>query len=91
MEVVQWVVQLTADFDSTATNDEAVALLELLSRSDDLFYEVSWTILHFIESAPGWPIWPALLGTSGEYADILRIRLKNAGLMPPRATADTKE
>ena len=89
-ETVDWVVRLTDSFQSAATDDEAVALLDLLSRSDDDMFEVNWTILHFIESAPGWSVWPALLATSGWWADLLKKRLKNAGLMPP-ATADIKE
>ena len=91
--MVDWVVATTDRFDSAATDEEAAALVELLSRSDDLFYEVPWFILHFIETAPGWPLWPVLQNTKGEWADLLRLRLKNAGLMPPPANraVDLKE
>ena len=91
MADVKWVVDLTDSWTSIATDEEAEALVELLSRSDDLFYEVAWTILHFIETAPGWPLWAILQNANGEWADILRVRLRNAGLTPPLAAADTKE
>ncbi|MEO1731533.1 MAG: hypothetical protein AAFR64_12445 [Pseudomonadota bacterium] len=82
-EMVDWVVALTDSWDAASTDQEAEALIKLLSRSDDDFFGVAWTIIHFIETAPNWPNWSALEKVSGEWADILRVRLKNAGLMPP--------
>jgi hypothetical protein len=84
VETVEWAGELIDDFVKPATDEEAVALLELLSRFDDSScFGLNWTILHFIETAPNWPIWSALKNTPGEWPETLRQRLENAGQSPP--------
>ena len=84
IETVEWAGELIDSFERPAQNDEAVALLELLSRSDESScFGLNWTILHFIETAPGWPIWPALKDAKGEWAESLKVGLRNAGQYPP--------
>ena len=86
-ELVEWVDGLVSGLRGTkATDDEAIALLELISRSDRDMYGLNWSIVHFIETAPAWPIWPALMQTTGQWARELKIRLRNAGLVPPAVT-----
>jgi hypothetical protein len=40
---------------------------------DDCF-GLGWTLLHLIETAPGWPIKAVLDGSQGEWIDRLRER-----------------
>ena len=84
IETVEWAEHLIAAFEEPAQDDEAAALLELLSRSDETScFGLNGTILHFIETAPGWPIWPVLKEAQGEWPGRLRDRLANAGQYPP--------
>jgi hypothetical protein len=84
IEAVEWAEELIASFERPAQNDEAVALLELLSRGDETScFGLNGTILHFIETAPSWPIWPALKDAQGAWPERLRDRLANAGQYPP--------
>lgn len=85
IETVEWAGELIDSFERPAQDDEAVALLGLLSRADESScFGLNWTILHFIESAPGWPIWTALENAPGVWAETLRNGLRNAGKYPPR-------
>ena len=59
------------------TDDEAAALVQLFPEDDSDSYGVAWTLVHVIESAPGWPV-PALAQADGPWADVLRQRLANA-------------
>jgi hypothetical protein len=59
------------------TDAEAAALVQLLPEDDSDSYGVAWTLVHVIESAPGWPV-QALSQADGPWADVLRQRLANA-------------
>ena len=60
------------------TDDEVSALVGLLPEDDSDSYGVAWTLVHVIESAPGWPLQDALERADGPWADVLRQRLANA-------------
>ena len=84
VETVDWAAGQIALFERPAQDDEAIALLKVLTRSDETScFGLNWTILHFIETAPGWPLWDALRNADGQWADRLRVGLRNAGLHPP--------
>jgi hypothetical protein len=38
-----------------ATDEEALAVLDVLPAGEDSSYGLAWHIVHFVESAPGWP------------------------------------
>ena len=38
-----------------ATDEEALAVLDVLPATEASSFGIAWTILHFAESAPGWP------------------------------------
>lgn len=78
VDVIEWAEKLIDSFQKPARDDEAVALLDLLSRSDDTCFGLNWEILHFIESAPSWPILSALEQTEGAWAENLKTGLRNA-------------
>jgi hypothetical protein len=54
------------------SDEEAVALLPLFGIDD--CYGLSWTMLHLIESAPGWPLVSALHDGSNEWIQRLKHR-----------------
>jgi hypothetical protein len=83
IETVEWAEKIIGSFERPSQDDEAIALLDVLSRSDDTCFGLNWEILHFIETAPGWPIWSALNGAKGAWAERMRVGLRNAGIYPP--------
>lgn len=60
------------------TDEEATALVGLFPEDDSNSYGVAWTLVHVVESAPGWPLPAALAQAGGPWADVLRQRLANA-------------
>lgn len=60
------------DIKVPISDEEACALVKLFGPDD--CFGLAWTLLHLIESAPGWPIKEALDGMTGEWADRLRER-----------------
>lgn len=58
------------------TDGEACALVGLFGP--DSCYEMAWTLLHLIESAPGWPLEGCLARYEGEWIDYLRRRASNS-------------
>jgi hypothetical protein len=58
---------------TTATDEEALALVGSLPLSEDSGFGVAWSLLHFIESAPGWPA-IAPTGVCGYWQAFLRDR-----------------
>jgi hypothetical protein len=54
------------------TEEEACALVQLFGPDD--CFGLAWTLLHLIETAPGWPLESVLNGQIGEWIDRLRER-----------------
>lgn len=54
------------------TDEEARALVKLFGPDD--CFGLAWTLLHLIETAPGWPVEGALDGLEGEWVARLRER-----------------
>jgi hypothetical protein len=54
------------------TDEEACALVQLFGPDD--CFGLAWTVLHLIETAPGWPVESALNGLEGEWIERLRER-----------------
>ena len=67
------------------TLDETISPLDVFLSNDAECFGLSWTLLDIVESGLDWPIW-AVLGTrSGWWIDLLRLRLRNAGLAQPHS------
>lgn len=60
--------------EGSVTDAEAEALVGLFPEDDSDCYGIAWTLLHVVESAPGWPLKQALAGVGGPWAEILRER-----------------
>jgi hypothetical protein len=54
--------ELVAQVKPPITNDEARMLVRLLGDAEDSCFGLKWTMLHLIESTPGWPLRDALDG-----------------------------
>lgn len=61
--------------DGPVTDAEATALAALFPEDDSDGYGVAWTLLHVVESAPGWPSAAGLAALDGPWADVLRRRV----------------
>jgi hypothetical protein len=77
---VAWAETAIRTLHRPATDEEAAALLPLLSRAqENSCYGLLFQLVHFVESAPNWPPAELLDSISGPWLDVLRTGLKNAG------------
>ncbi len=60
--------------DRPINDAEAAALVDLLPENDTDCYGVAWTLVHAIESAPGWPLEKELNSVSGPWVELLEQR-----------------
>jgi hypothetical protein len=72
VERVKALEKQLARIESPISDDDACALIGLFGPDD--CFGLAWTLLHLIETAPGWPIREAFRGLSGEWPDRLRER-----------------
>ena len=63
---------LLSKVQTPVSDEEARALVKLFGPDD--CFGLAWTLLHLIETSPGWPIADALHGLKGEWIDRLRER-----------------
>ena len=61
-----------------ATDEEACAAISLFGP--DECFGLAWSLLHFVETAPSWPIWNCLQDETSTWVRCLRERAHNAGL-----------
>jgi len=59
-------------------SDEEARVLVGLFGSDDC-YGLAWTVLHLVESAPGWPLKDSLDNERNEWIQRLRLRAERGG------------
>lgn len=71
---------LLDQIESPVSDDEARALSALFGVGS--CYGLAWSVLHAIETAPGWPLSDVLreTETENEWIEFLRVRVQNAGL-----------
>lgn len=72
VEQVRAVEALVKGLSKPATDEEARALVRVFR--DDSCFGLAWVVLHFIESAPGWPLMDCLTEDSNEWIKELRER-----------------
>lgn len=70
--MVQAFEQELSKVQTPISDDEARALVKLFGPDD--CFGLAWTLLHLIETAPGWPLNDVLDASSGEWIDRLRDR-----------------
>jgi hypothetical protein len=49
------------------TNEEAMSLLQVLPNTEESCFGLAWSVLHLIETAPGWPLKEAKLHCSNPW------------------------
>jgi len=64
--------KLLRSIQRPVTDDEARILSGLFSKGD--CFGVDWTLLHLIETAPGWPIGECLVNVDNEWIRMLKDR-----------------
>lgn len=57
------------------TDEEACALVSLFGT--DEAFGLAWSVLHLIETAPGWPIWNVLSDPDNEWVALLAHRSRH--------------
>ena len=55
------------------TDDEARLLVTIFGPDD--YFGAAWTVLHLVESAPGWPLYDCLANVSNEWIARLQKRV----------------
>ncbi len=63
--------------EAPLTDEEARALVPLFPPDGSVSFGLAWSLLHLIETAPGWPLEDCLIGED-EWRRILRLRVENA-------------
>ncbi len=63
---------LLTQIEQPISDDEARALVKLFGPDD--CFGMAWTLLHIIETAPGWPLYDALSGARNEWVETLKKR-----------------
>ena len=81
LEKLKRYTQLIVSIQKPVTDEEARVLAGLFGPDD--CFELERSLVHLIESAPGWPLWECLADTSNEWIQTLRLRLENAGIILP--------
>jgi hypothetical protein len=69
---MQAIEEQLSKVQTPVTDDEACALVKLFGPDD--CFGLAWTVLHLIETAPGWPVDGALYGLEGAWIERLRQR-----------------
>ncbi|SRR6266404_2964537 len=70
--------ELLKSIKPPVSDQEAKELVRLFGPDD--YFGGAWTVLHLVESAPGWPITECLTDTSNEWINRLKARATRAGL-----------
>jgi len=71
VEHLRQVEALLLSVTKPVPNEEARALVKLFGPG---CFGLAWSILHLIESAPGWPLADCLVDSSDEWVALLRDR-----------------
>jgi hypothetical protein len=70
--------QLLADINEPLTDEEACAVIKLFGQNQDSCFGIDWSLVHLIETAPGWPLQKCLDQENNEWISI-RCQRANAG------------
>lgn len=81
VQVVKAYQDLLEAITRPVTDDEARILMGLFGEDGDSCFGLKWSVLHLVETAPGWPLMDCLPDIENEWIQRLRNRLRNAGLL----------
>lgn len=72
IEKLERIQALLAEIQQPISTEEAGELIKLFGPDD--CFGLSWTLLHIIETTPGWPLDDMLANASGEWIERLKQR-----------------
>ncbi len=72
---VEMIQTLLTRIEQPISDDDARALVNLFGPDD--CFGLAWTLLHIIETAPGWPLNDVLGSAGNEWIDRLKQRARN--------------
>jgi hypothetical protein len=73
--------RLVRAFEPPASDEEAAAMAQVLPDGDDSLFGMVWSAVHFIETAPSWPIVSSLRPVTG-WRRVMWERGESAGRLP---------
>ena len=73
LELWQRFEQTLGALPERCLDEEALALVDCFPETEESDYGMAWTLLHFIETAPSWPI-PAAFHDRSPWVVLLRRR-----------------
>jgi hypothetical protein len=77
LDVIRKQEKLLSEIEPPITKEEAYGLVQLFGTDD--YFGAAWTLLHLIETAPGWPIASCLTNVQNEWIALLKRSAENAG------------
>jgi hypothetical protein len=77
-EQLETLEKYLSGIEKPVSDEEAEALAKLFGP--DNCYGLAWTLLHLIETAPGWPLRQCFVDVSNEWIKRLRERAERSGL-----------
>ena len=81
LDILEQQDALVRALEAPATEEEARAAMSLFGA--DSCFGLAWGVVHFVESAPSWPIWECLADDASYWAGVMRERSRNAGFEDP--------
>jgi hypothetical protein len=75
VETVKNYQDLIVSIKKPITDDEARALIKVFGPDD--CFGLAETLLHLVESAPGWPLEDCLKNNDNEWIQLLKLRIEN--------------
>lgn len=73
--------QLLNSITKPISDEEARVLVKLFGLNHDSCFGVAWTLIHLIETAPGWPLRECLENTNNEWVTMLRDKAFRGGIL----------
>lgn len=74
--------ELAGQISQPLSDDEVTVLAGLLPADESDAFGMAWTLIHVLESAPGWPGPGALESAPAYWGGVLRTRLDNPRSRP---------
>jgi hypothetical protein len=68
-----------AQIESPVTGEEALALLSVFPSDESSCFGLAWSVLHLIETAPGWPLAHARLYAANPWVRSMLERAASTG------------
>ena len=81
VESVREFQELIGRIDAPVSDDEARLLCKAFGPDEDSCYGLAWSVLHLVESAPGWPLSDCVSLPNSHWLGLLHARAANGGLL----------